>query len=100
MKGFSKTIFLLSLGVFLLLLIPALIAAAAQDEGTLGNGRFEKFISTLFLILRFPTHTFLWPLIGVGGFITYFAGLFINCMLYALIVERICHVFGYGGKKV
>lgn len=91
MKGFSKTIFLLSLGVFLLLLIPALIAAAAQDEGTLGNSALGKLLSTLFLILRFPTHTMLWPLIGAGGSVIFFAGLFANCMLYALIVERLFH---------
>lgn len=93
-KGFNKTVFLLGIGVFSLLMIPSFIAAAAQDEGTLGNSLLGQSLCNLFLILRFPTHTLLWPVIGLGGFVFYFVGLFTNCMFYALIVERLFYYYG------
>ncbi|MBC7449994.1 MAG: hypothetical protein H7259_00740 [Cytophagales bacterium] len=93
MKKINKTIFIISTIVFALLLIPAFIAAFAEDEGTLpANGCWIIF-ARLFSVLRFPTHTMVWSAIIDGGSPVYFIGLMINCVFYGLITERIFSFF-------
>jgi hypothetical protein len=94
MKNFNSTIFLLTTIILGLLLIPSFLAAFAEDEGTLNqNNTFWSFLARLYHIIRFPTHTLLSPIISAGGIVTFFGGLFINCMFYGLVVERITSVF-------
>jgi len=87
--GFNRSLFILLFGVFSLLTIVTLIAAAAEDEGTIGTNKIWLFLAKLFYIFRFPTHTLLWPLIGIGGLFTFLGGLIINCMFWALTIERL-----------
>ena len=63
------------------------IAAAAEDEGTPGNGFIGLVFARLFYILRFPTHTVLWNFFSARGAL-YFPGLFINILFGGLAVER------------
>ncbi|WP_316768244.1 hypothetical protein [Pedobacter frigiditerrae] len=88
------TVFLITTILVGLLLIPSFLAAFGEDEGTLRpDDTFWNFFALLFHIIRFPTHTLLWPIITSGGPLTFFGGLFINCMFYGLVVERITSLF-------
>ena len=79
----------LTLGV---LIIPSYIGAFAADEGTLSpDDTMMNFFAQLFNILRFPTHTLLWPVVIAGGPVTFFGGLILNCMFYGLLIERIIY---------
>ncbi len=89
MKNFSKSTFIISTIIFGLLLVPSFLAAWAEDEGTLGTNIIWLTFAKLFYVLRFPTHTLLWTVITSGGATIYFVGLFINCLFYGLLTERI-----------
>lgn len=94
LKKFNEPVFVVTAMVVAVLFIPALFAAFAEDEGTLDpHDTFWNFFAALFHVLRFPTHTLLWPLIIAGGPFTYIAGLLINCLFYGLIVERFFYLF-------
>ncbi len=89
-KNFNTTVFLITTIIVGLLLIPSFLAAFGEDEGTLRlDDTFWNFFARLFDVIRFPTHTLLWPIITAGGPLTFFGGLTINCMFYGLAVERI-----------
>ncbi len=88
------SLFLIGTIVFGLLLIPSFLAAWAEDEGTLRpDDAFWNFFAKLFYVIRFPTHTLLWPIIAAGGPLTFFGGLFVNCMFYGMVLERIASLF-------
>lgn len=90
LKNFNWTIFLISVLVVGLLVIPSFFAAFAEDEGTLNpDYKIWNFFAKLFYILRFPTHTLLWSALSEGGPLTYLGGLFVNCMFYGLLIERL-----------
>lgn len=94
MKNFNMTVFIMTTIIVGLLLIPSFLAAFGEDEGTLRpDDTFWNFFARLFYVIRFPTHTLLWPIITAGGPLTFFGGLFINCMFYGLVVERISLLF-------
>ena len=94
MKNFNITIFLISTIIVGLLLIPSFLAAFGVDEGTLRpDDTFWNFFARLFYVFRFPTHTLLWPIITKGGALTFFGGLFFNCLFYGLVIERIVSWF-------
>jgi hypothetical protein len=63
-----------------------LIAAAARDEGTGGDGIIVVTLEKLFYFFRFPTHTLFFNYMNGGMF---FVGLFINCLFYGLLLERV-----------
>jgi hypothetical protein len=63
-----------------------LIAAAARDEGTGGNGIITITLEKIFYLFRFPTHTLFFQFMNGSMF---FVGLFINCLFYGLVIERI-----------
>ena len=93
MKKFNLIIFLISVIVIGVLTIVSFIAAFGVDEGNKLNTGW-LFFSKLFYVLRFPTHTLFW------GFLTrhegpaiFLIGLFINCIFYALLIERIFSLF-------
>ena len=89
MKNFNRPTFIFATIFFVLLFVPSFFAAWAQDEGTIGANLLAQAFVAIFYILRFPTHTLLWPIISAAGPFTFFGGLFINCMFYGLVVERI-----------
>jgi hypothetical protein len=63
-------------------------AAAGEDEGYKLNTIWRIF-ANLFYVLRFPTHLLFWQfLIKHASPAIYFAGLFINCLFYGLLIER------------
>ena len=93
MKNFNRPTFIFATIFFVLLFVPSFAAAWAQDEGTLGTNLLGQAFVAIFYILRFPTHTLFWSFIANGGALLFFTGLFINCMFYGLISERIFSVF-------
>ena len=99
MKNFSKSTFFLSTLIFVLLLIPSIIASFGEDEGTIETNIFWVTFAKLFHILRFPTHTLFWAIISKGGPIMGFGGLLINCMFYGFITERLISFFKIDRKK-
>jgi hypothetical protein len=76
-----------------LLFVPSFAAAWAQYEGTLGSNLLGQAFVAIFYILRFPTHTLFWSFIANGGVFMLFSGIFINCMFYGVITERIFSIF-------
>jgi hypothetical protein len=90
--NFNRTIFILFIGILTLLTFVTLIAAAAEEEGTNGDSQIGFLLARIFYVLRFPTHTLLGPIVGIGGFLTFFAGLIINCIFWALIIERLIYI--------
>lgn len=89
MKNLSRSTFIISTIVFGLLVVPSFLAACAEDEGTLGTNIIWLTFAKLFIVLRFPTHTLLLTIITSGGAKFYFVGLFINCLFYGLLTERL-----------
>ena len=70
-----------------------LVAAASKDEGTGGDEIIVKALEKLFYIFRFPTHTLFFQFMNGSMF---FVGLFLNCLFYGLVAERI---YSFNKKK-
>ena len=70
-----------------------LVAAAARDEGTGGDGIIVKALEQLFYLFRFPTHTLFFQIMNGSMF---FVGLFLNCLFYGFVIERL---FSFNKKK-
>ena len=64
-------------------------AVAARDEGTGSEGIVGSFLADLFYVFRFPTHTLFFDIMNGPMFLF---GLFINCVLYGLLIERAFHL--------
>jgi hypothetical protein len=89
MKSINKNIIFWATILFVILLLPSFLSAWAEDEGTLGTNIMWISFAKTFKILRFPTHTLFWPIISKFGSTIYFFTLFINCLFYGFISERI-----------
>ena len=83
---FNFTTFSISTAICCVLTFVTLVAAAARDEGTGGGGIIVMALEKLFYLFRFPTHTLFFEFMNGPMF---FVGLFINCLFYGLVVERI-----------
>jgi hypothetical protein len=62
--------------------------AFGKDEGQLGTGYFANLVADSFYIFRFPTHVVFWEQLN-SSVILYFFGLFLNCLFYGLLIERL-----------
>lgn len=90
MRKFSLKIFLISIFILGVLELVSFIAAFELDEGTLSESNVIAYsFARLYYILRFPIHTLFWSISINGGFVTFFGGLAINVLFYALLVERL-----------
>jgi hypothetical protein len=67
-----------------LLTIVSFFGAWAYDEGTASS----SFLTSLFKILRFPTHILFWDFFNQTTS-TFYLGLLINVFLFAFLTERI-----------
>lgn len=90
MKKFHIGTFLLAtLGVVILTFL-SFIAVAGQGEGNPMN-TFWLIFAKLFYVFSFPT------IILFGNFVSnwalMFGGLFINCVLYGILIERTMYLF-------
>lgn len=100
-KNFNVSVFFIVTIFVGILLFPSLFAVFAEDEGMLKpDDIFLNFLARFFYVLRFPTHTLLWPLISLGGPLAFFSGLIINCMFYGLVAERITSLFWKNKKNL
>src|SRR6266487_3699928 len=67
--------------------------AYGRDEGTLGDGVIKNFIANVFVVLSFPS-LFIFDWLDIlNSWEVYFMGLFINALLYAIILERLLYLF-------
>jgi hypothetical protein len=83
-----KTFVIAAILIFILTFL-SFIAAGAVDEGTDGAGLIgviTYLFSILFYIFRFPTHSLFFEYMTGSIF---YIGLLINCLFWALIIERI-----------
>jgi hypothetical protein len=69
------------------------IAVFGIDEGTIEKTFLTVTLEKLFYVFRFPTHTFFFDKMKGDTFVW---GLFLNCLFYGLIVERL---FSLNKKK-
>ncbi|MGG9963573.1 hypothetical protein [Ferruginibacter sp. SUN106] len=88
MKKFNSVTFIIAVFITGILTAISFFAAFAEDEGTLGGNVIGVILARLFYIFRFPTHT-LFGIIFSGSGSLLVLGLFINCLFYGLIIERI-----------
>jgi len=93
MKPINKTIFTIATIIFILLLVPSFLAAWGKDDGTLPESSYWNYFARLFDVLRFPTHTLMWPVFSNLGAFVFFGGLLLNCCFYGLITERLFSLF-------
>jgi hypothetical protein len=94
MRKFSWKIFVVSTVLITALLIFSFGVAWGDDDGTLTKKSYLQIFVKIFYILRFPTHTLFWNYIITHESAFLFCGtLFINCLLYALIIERLIYFF-------
>jgi len=96
-KNFNLPVFITGLLLLFVLTGFSLLAAFARDEGTLGSNIFLNFSADLFWIVRFPMHNLFWRYMNGGMF---FIGLFINCVFYAAIIERMGYLFSAIKRKL
>lgn len=65
----------------------SIIAAFAEDEGTIGTNPVWMFFANLFYIMITPIHNRFWS-IENGGAVFIYGGYLILCFLYGLLIER------------
>ncbi|WP_460554843.1 hypothetical protein [Ferruginibacter profundus] len=88
MKKFNAITFLIAVGITGILVVISFLAAFAEDEGTSGGSIITVVFAKLIYMLRFPAHTFFGKTFSGSGNV-FVLGLFINCLFYGLIIERI-----------
>lgn len=96
MKNFNVKLFLLLTVIIGMLLVVSFIVAWAEDEGVSESNILIDILSETFYILRFPTHTLLWKFFSSSAE-SFFSGLALNCLLFALAIERIIYLFKRSG---
>ena len=87
--NFNIKVFITAAILIFILTFFSFIGAWSVDEGTNGTGLFgviTYLFSLLFYIFRFPTHTLFFEYMTGSIF---YIGLLINCLIWALIIERI-----------
>lgn len=82
---FNFITFFISIIICAGLTFVTLIAAAARDEGTGGDGILVRVLEKLYYIFRFPTHTIFFQFMDGSMF---FVGLIVNCLFYGFVIER------------
>ena len=94
MTRFNWKIFAIANVLIIALLVFSFLNAWSDDDGTLPKDSNWQIFVKIFYILRFPTHTLCWKYISEShSSIPYLAGLFINCLFYALLIERLIYFF-------
>jgi hypothetical protein len=87
MRNYNAKIFFVTLFIICIISFLSLLASMAEPEGTSGNNIVSVIFAKLFYVFRLPVLA-LFPVFtkaGIGGFI---AGLFLNCICYGFLLER------------
>jgi hypothetical protein len=97
MKGrkINIPVLLVFLGLVCLLVVISFLAVVENSEGHATSTTL--LMEKLFMVLRFPILTLMLPFIREGWALPYliFMALFVNAILYALLIERLCTwIFG------
>lgn len=85
-RVFKLWTFLFATNVIIFLTILSFISAGAIDEGTTDADLITRTFAALFTLFRFPSLTLFDDYINGSRF---FIGLFINCIFYGILIERI-----------
>ncbi len=86
MKRINLKYFLISIIVCCVFCFFSFISFAAVDEGSGHHNFITQLFARLFPIFRFPTHDLFYDFLSENNFYIF---LFINCLFYAFIVERL-----------
>ena len=84
-KYFFSAQFIFILVIILALMFFSFSAAFAKDDGNLSENIFLNFLADLFSVFRFPTLVLLNDYISSTIF---FCGLFLNAILYSIVIDR------------
>lgn len=79
---------LILLIVLITLTIVSFCSAYAYDEGNYSDNLLINILAHVFQVLRFPTHILFKNTINKNQSL-YFGGLIINCIFYAVLIEKI-----------
>ena len=91
MKNFNSKLFLFLVAIIGVLLIASFITAGAEDEGISESNFFIDILLKVFYVLRFPAHILFWKLFSRSAEM-FFIGLALNCLFFALMIERIVYL--------
>lgn len=89
MKDFNRRLFVTISIIAGLLVVMSLFSTLEKDSGQVGSNFLMVLLSGLFAVLRFPVHTVLGEMAETSTLV-FCAGLIINCLFYAFIIERFC----------
>jgi hypothetical protein len=90
---FKILIFIFATIICCFLTFITLVGAGAVEEGTEERGilgAFSILLLKLFYVFRFPTNALFFEFMDSSIF---FIGLFINCIIYGFVTERIISLF-------
>lgn len=88
MKKINLKILLISIIFLGILTAVSFVAVGAEEEGTSGGSLAVLTLSKLFYVLRFPTHTLLWNVMGDNEYV-FFVLLGVNVLIYGYLIERL-----------
>ncbi|MET0637456.1 MAG: hypothetical protein ABWZ25_15600 [Chitinophagaceae bacterium] len=88
MKNFNRKVFVTASMIVGLLVVVSLFGTLEFRSGESHSNFLIVFLSGLFEVLRFPTHT-LFPKLAETSSVVFCAGLLINSLFYGLILERL-----------
>ena len=63
----------------------------ATEEGAAVSETVADLGSAVFTVLRFPTHMLFEHFVNISGWL-YFGGIGVNCLIYAVCIERLASV--------
>jgi hypothetical protein len=89
MKNFSLRTFVVSTVIIVVIAFESFFEAFGNTTGEIKHNFFTKLSDISITVFDFPINYFFSKLDVETGFIIYFILLFINCLLYALLIERL-----------
>ncbi len=99
MKKFNLRIFMIATIVMVLLTFVSWAGLEARDTPSRTH-TLLGLVGRLWTVLRFPLFTFFWNfIINQKNIIVTSAAVYINCAIYAIIVERIFYLFSKKRKS-
>ncbi|HZZ75331.1 MAG TPA: hypothetical protein VFE04_05355 [Puia sp.] len=99
MKKFKLRIFMIATVAIIVLNIASLSGLEAYNTQNKSH-YFLFMMGSMWQVLRFPVFTFFWKFIYTDFNIVLFStAVFIDCVFYGLIVERIFYLFGRNRNK-
>jgi hypothetical protein len=100
MKNFSLRTFIVSTVIIVVIAFESFFTAFANTTGEAKHDFLTKLSDVSITVFNFPINYLVSKLNVETGFIIYFFLLFINCLLYSLLIERLFSFFKNKKSKI